>query len=296
MPSTPEGALCMVSALLSTSFLLSFLFRQAGPASKKSVMGGLALVASKFTAASAAAIPRQRLANVFKSCTVPNTVALTFDDGPYIWHKGIVDMLDAAGAKGTFFMNGYNYGCVYSNETVDQMEYSYSRGHQIASHTWGHAHLSDILDEAQMERQFELSDTAFSKILGVVPTFMRPPYGEYSDLVLKVAADHNQNVIIWDVDSGDSVGATAEQSKQTYLAAVDSKASNVLTLNHETHQSSAEDVLPFAIKTFQAKGYRLVTVAECLGYKARDMYQRKTKPAVRDDTWTCDGTPGPGQS
>jgi hypothetical protein len=28
-------------------------------------------------------VPRQALAQVISSCTVPNTVALTFDDGPY---------------------------------------------------------------------------------------------------------------------------------------------------------------------------------------------------------------------
>ncbi|KDQ06201.1 carbohydrate esterase family 4 protein [Botryobasidium botryosum FD-172 SS1] len=67
------------------------------------------------------------------------TVALTFDDGPYSWHNQIVDMLDAADDKGTFFTDGNNYGCIYSNDSVSSMQYSYSRGHQIASHTWDHA-------------------------------------------------------------------------------------------------------------------------------------------------------------
>lgn len=33
-------------------------------------------------------IARQGLATVYSSCTEPNTVALTFDDGPYIYEGG----------------------------------------------------------------------------------------------------------------------------------------------------------------------------------------------------------------
>jgi len=244
--------------------------------------------------ASAAVLPRQQLANVYTSCTVPGTAALTFDDGPYTWHKEIVDMLDDAGAKGTFFMNGYNWDCIYSEDAVDRIQYSYSHGHQIASHTWNHAHLA-TLDEDQLEQQFSLTNTALSNILGVVPTFMRPPYGEYNDLVLQVAANHNQNAIIWDLDTGDSTGATAEQSEQAYTDAIDNNPDNILTLNHETYQTTVEQVLPYAIQQLQDAGYKLVTVAECLGYNVEDMYQQITEPGTRDDTWTCDGTPAPGQ-
>ncbi|KDQ06975.1 carbohydrate esterase family 4 protein [Botryobasidium botryosum FD-172 SS1] len=286
-----EATLGMISAVMGAFFFFNLLSGSSRTGSKASAF----LYASCMVmTASAAIIPRRQMANVMTACTVPKTAALTFDDGPFSWHNQIVDTLDAAGAKGTFFINGNNYGCIYSNDSVNRMQYSYSRGHQIASHTWDHAHLP-TLDETRMEQQFNLSDVAFSKILGVVPTFMRPPYGEYNDLVQKVAADHNQNVIIWDVDSEDSMGATAEQSEQTYTNAVERGAASILTLNHETHESTAVEVLPFMIKLFKDKGYKLVTVAECLGYKPQDMYQRRTKPGVRDDSWTCVGTPLPGQ-
>jgi peptidoglycan/xylan/chitin deacetylase (PgdA/CDA1 family) len=48
---------------------------------------------------------RQALAQVVTSCTVPNKVALTFDDGPYIYLKNIVDTLSNNGAVGTFFFS-----------------------------------------------------------------------------------------------------------------------------------------------------------------------------------------------
>lgn len=63
---------------------------------------------------------------MYRKCTVPNTVALTFvsiylrgqtvhaqlrpeqDDGPHAWLFDISDALSAAGAQGTFFFNGNN--------------------------------------------------------------------------------------------------------------------------------------------------------------------------------------------
>jgi len=70
---------------------------------------------------------RAGIAAVYSKCTKPNTVAITFDDGPYEWSvsdsvtvtlliglnsvcidrtKVIVDTLNSAKVKGTFFWNG----------------------------------------------------------------------------------------------------------------------------------------------------------------------------------------------
>ena len=42
-------------------------------------------------------------------CRVPGTVAITFDDGPNMYTQPILDMLNAAGMKVTFFSNGNNW-------------------------------------------------------------------------------------------------------------------------------------------------------------------------------------------
>lgn len=47
---------------------------------------------------------------------------------------------------------------------------------------------------------------AIEKITGILPALMRPPYGEYNNNVRQVAASLNQSIVIWDQDSGDSVG------------------------------------------------------------------------------------------
>jgi len=43
-------------------------------------------------------------------CVEPGTMALTFDDGPFIYTDHILDLLDQYNAKATFFMTGINNG------------------------------------------------------------------------------------------------------------------------------------------------------------------------------------------
>lgn len=51
-------------------------------------------------------------------CTVPNTVAITFDDGPYTWTSGLIDSLNSANVSATFFVVGTMYGCIYNYADV----------------------------------------------------------------------------------------------------------------------------------------------------------------------------------
>lgn len=51
------------------------------------------------------------------SCTVPGTIALTFDDGPYIYTAKVLDLLKQANMAGTFFVNGPSYvGVLFRGE------------------------------------------------------------------------------------------------------------------------------------------------------------------------------------
>lgn len=56
--------------------------------------------------------------NLVTACTVAKTVAITFDDGPYTWTSALIDSLDRAGVKATFFVVGKMYGCIYDYADV----------------------------------------------------------------------------------------------------------------------------------------------------------------------------------
>ncbi|KAJ7932143.1 glycoside hydrolase/deacetylase [Mycena leptocephala] len=220
---------------------------------------------------------------VYSGCTVRNTVALTFDDGPYKYMADIGDLLKNKGAKGTFFVNGYNYDCIYSPKVAARLQYVYSSGHQICSHTWSHPDLTD-LNATEIEDELTKVDTALYKILGVNTTFVRPPYGSYNNLARQVAYLLNKFFILWDFDSGDSVGATLQQSETSYDQVINSSVSTLLALNHETEKTTAQGLVAYAVDKLQAAGYKLVTVAECLGLPP---YSYVGRLGQRDPSWFC---------
>ncbi|KDR68536.1 hypothetical protein GALMADRAFT_256778 [Galerina marginata CBS 339.88] len=225
-------------------------------------------------------------AQVITKCTTPKTAALTFDDGPYVYLYDISKALSAAGAKGTFFFNGNNFGCIYDEDEAKRVKYAFDKGHQVASHTWSHAHLTNLTFD-QLHHEFWLVEEALMKITGAYPAWARPPYGEYNDLVRQVAGSRGQNLVNWDFDSGDTWGISTQDQEKRYADLVNTHPSTILALNHEVKQQTAQVLLPYVIKTLQSAGYRLVTLSECLG--GVPAYQRVAQPSARDASWTCVG-------
>lgn len=73
---------------------------------------------------------------ILNQCMVPGTVALTFDDGPYIYTAQMLDTLSAHGAVATFFLNGVNKGSI---DAFPHLIYrALNEGHQIGSHSYVH--------------------------------------------------------------------------------------------------------------------------------------------------------------
>jgi Polysaccharide deacetylase len=99
---------------------------------------------SLLSVASTIATPLQNIAvkrqssipigSIISSCTVPGTVALTFDDGPYIYTDELLDILASNGVVATFFVNGQNYGAI--TDYASTVQRAASAGHQIGSHTY----------------------------------------------------------------------------------------------------------------------------------------------------------------
>lgn len=231
----------------------------------------------------AAPQPRAPMAQVITKCTKPNTVALTFDDGPFVYAYDISKALIAAGGKGTWFFNGNNYGCIYTDDNIKRVRYLRDKGHQLGSHTWGHKNLP-TLNRNQLHDEMWKVEQALQRIAGVQPAHMRPPFGEYNNLVREVAFERGQKIINWDLDSGDSAGASAASQKSLYDQTISRRPSTILALQHETYQQTAQNVVPYAIQKLTAAGYKLVTVAECLGEPA---YQFETSPGTKDASWKC---------
>jgi hypothetical protein len=87
---------------------------------------------------------------------------------------------------------------------------------------------------AQIHDALSRMDLALSRILGVLPAFVRPPYGDYNDQVTDVAFARGQSLALWDWDTGDADGNSTAQSEAVYKDIVEGKVRKGVVLEHET--------------------------------------------------------------
>ncbi|KAH8675050.1 polysaccharide deacetylase family protein [Ilyonectria robusta] len=196
------------------------------------------------------------------SCTTENTIALTFDDGPFAYTNQLLDTLAEAGIKATFFINGDNWASIYSyTSTVHRM---IADGHQIGSHTWDHPDLTN-LGSSEVESQMTRLESALLDILGYFPTYMRPPFFSYNDQVVQTVGSLGYHVIIADIDTldweNDSPDAISESIR---LFNADLDAGGSIALAHDVHEQTVVSLAPAMIASVRERGLRAVTVGECL--------------------------------
>ncbi|KAL6590438.1 glycoside hydrolase/deacetylase [Neocallimastix sp. 'constans'] len=204
-------------------------------------------------------------------------MALTFDDGPYEYTSELLDTLDEAGIKATFFINGENWWKDLATSSSKQkiIKKAVKGGHQIASHTWAH---EIPQGKENIKKALTKLDDLVDKVAGVRPKYFRAPQGHCDGECIKYIESLGYKIIQWDLDTNDwdykYPGLTetqqrakrVEESKKILKKHWDEKKKNYLVLMHDVHKHTVKEIVPWLIKNAPSK-YKFVTVAECLGDK-----------------------------
>ncbi|KAL4941835.1 hypothetical protein BDV06DRAFT_173240 [Aspergillus oleicola] len=193
-------------------------------------------------------------------CYVPGTVAITFDDGPYMYTEELLGILAQYGAKATFFVNGHNLA---NNEWL--IRRVVNEGHQLASHTWGHPELP-VLGYDQIVEQMTSLEAAFKAAVGVTPTYMRPPYLSTNDYVLGVMAELGYHVIGASVDTKDYENDHPDligRSVEKFNRELDQGGTIVLA--HDVHEQTVRTLTRIMLEEVYERGLQPTTVGACLG-------------------------------
>ena len=108
-----------------------------------------------------------------------NEVALTFDDGPdpQVTPR-VLDLLDAAGARATFFCIGRRVEAC--SEVAAEIV---RRGHEVENHTWSHPHSFVWYPPAALRREIGRTQEAIERATGRRPAWFRAPAGLRSPLL-----------------------------------------------------------------------------------------------------------------
>jgi len=211
---------------------------------------------------------------VITQCSVPGIVALCFDDGPYIYTSTLLGQLSQYNVKATFFVNGNNYQDVSTNATMQAvLQSAYSAGHQIASHGYQHLDLT-TLNSTGFDYEIQANSNLLRDIIGRVPAFYRPPYGNYNDTVLSMLQSYGFNwMVMWTIDTQDYVDPAATGLAAIWLnalRAMNSTSGGVIGEEHDTIQSTATQLIPMLVSQVQKLGWQFGTVADCIGETGRE--------------------------
>jgi peptidoglycan/xylan/chitin deacetylase (PgdA/CDA1 family) len=120
-------------------------------------------------------------------------VALTFDDGPDpAVTPRVLDLLDAAGAQGSFFCIGER-----AERYPDLCREIVARGHGVENHTQHHGHGFSLLGPRGLEREIRSAQETLASITGQVPRFFRAPAGLRSPLLEPVLFRLDLRLAAW---------------------------------------------------------------------------------------------------
>jgi peptidoglycan/xylan/chitin deacetylase (PgdA/CDA1 family) len=241
----------------------------------------------------------------YKSCAVPGTMAITFDDGPSPNTARILDVLKQMGMKATFFLIGKQLRAYRS--VVQRM---IDEGHQIGSHTYSHQYLDLVPDVRQEMINFEIAlvREGFTGALGnsYLPSYMRTPHGIMNTTTLSIVRDVLGYIPMhWGFLTQDSDGISATEIIPRYQARLGGANATgvspsdlmVITQQHDPQDVTANsfaNLTAYLASVLGSRGLRFVTVAECLGYP-QPMYRPNPRlqndptcaRGIRKNNWCC---------
>ena len=182
-------------------------------------------------------------------------IALTFDDGPYIYTDDLLDILDRYDAKVTFFL----IGDMVANG-ADTVRRAYAAGHEILGHSWDH---SDHRFHSAQEVSRQIVDT--SVIIEYVtgsppPPLFRVPFGHNTANIRRAAYERGYSFLNWSIDPRDWYNRCEYYLYEFIMARATDGAVIVLHDIHPTTVIAMERVVPDLI----AQGFQLVTATELI--------------------------------
>jgi peptidoglycan-N-acetylglucosamine deacetylase len=123
---------------------------------------------------------------------VPSGVALTFDDGPDpAGTPAVLDALDAAGVRATFFVVGEQ---LMRNHALARD--AAARGHELALHGYEHVEHDTLRPQAARD-DLARALGAFEAATGRQPRFFRPPYGRFSEASYDACSHLGMEPVYW---------------------------------------------------------------------------------------------------
>jgi peptidoglycan/xylan/chitin deacetylase (PgdA/CDA1 family) len=192
--------------------------------------------------------------------TAEPVVALTFDDGPLPDStEEILAILDAAGARATFFVIGEQMAAY-----PEGGRRIVAAGHELGNHTYSHRQMVGV-SYGTVRAEIERTDALIRAAGYVGAISFRPPYGKRLLALPYYLWRHGRPTLYWDVEP-ESYAEIAADSGRIAAHVLENVQPGSIILLHAMGENRAatREAVPEIIAGLTARGYRLATVSELL--------------------------------
>ena len=180
-------------------------------------------------------------------------------------------MLEASRARATFFMIGEQVSATYRTTLLRELR----EGDVLGDHTFTHP---DLETSGDVRGQLQKTIAVIRALTGYTPCVFRPPYGDYDASVIDIARSLGLATVTWNVDPSDYTQPGTGAIEQRVLAQAQ-PGSIIISHDGGGPRGQTLAAYPTIIARLRARGYRIVTIPELLGF--RPIYV----PCIR----LCDG-------
>ena len=177
---------------------------------------------------------------------------LTIDDGPSDDTRAMLDLLDAHGAKATFFLVGER-----ARARPDLVREIAARGHGIGNHSATHPQAWFwALPPRRMREEIERTQATLRELTGATPHWFRAVVGMANPFVEAVLREHGMTRVAWSARGYDAFASDPDVVASRIGKQL---APGAIVLLHEGAKHGRNvDALRAVLESLQARGYRPV--------------------------------------
>ena len=199
--------------------------------------------------------PRKELP-IYSVDTEEKKIAISFDAA---WGSEytvkIMDILEERDIKTTFFLVGF-----WVDKYPERVKEIAARGHEVGNHSTTHPEMSK-LGKDQMISEIMTTQKKIEELAGDrAVRLIRPPFGDYNDLLIRTCRELDFYPIQWDVDSLD----WKEEGVQPVVDRVTKKVRNGSIVLFHNNAKYITEALPLILDHLLAEGYTIVPISELI--------------------------------
>ena len=198
------------------------------------------------------------------------TIAFSFDDGPSNYDLGIIDALEAAHAKATFFLVGNRLTSF--KKSINRMV---EANMEVGNHSYNHKYMKKM-SKSQVADQINKTNNLYKELTGKEMKLFRPPYGAINPSTL---IEPGVPAIIWSIDTLDW---QVRDKDKVYNTIMDNAEDGDIVLMHSLYESTLEAV-KMALPELYKRGFQVVSVGELAELKGKILIPGSSYIAMRSE-------------